>query len=229
MKHIVITGAGRGIGRATAEYLLSKGHKVHAVSRNTNNLDELKVRYTDDLYIYRKDLTDKKEMNGLVASWKSEGLRIDGLINNAGVLINRPFGELTDEETGKMWEVNYHMPVRLIRMLETVFKGGSHIVNIGSMGGYQGSQKFPGLSEYSSGKAALAVMTECIAEEWKDKGIRSNCLALGAVNTDMLKAAFPGYTAPVSEEEMGEFIGEFVLRGHLIYNGKVLPVSLSTP
>jgi NAD(P)-dependent dehydrogenase (short-subunit alcohol dehydrogenase family) len=97
------------------------------------------------------------------------------------------------------------------------------------MGGFQGSAKFPGLSFYSASKAALCCLTECLATELKDKSIKMNALALGSVQTEMLDKAFPGYKAPVKAEEIAEFITDFAINGHRYVNGKVLPVSLSTP
>jgi NAD(P)-dependent dehydrogenase (short-subunit alcohol dehydrogenase family) len=97
------------------------------------------------------------------------------------------------------------------------------------MGGYQGASKFPGLSAYSSSKGALANLSECLAEEFKEDGIKVNCLALGAVQTEMLEAAFPGFQAPVSPVQMACHILNFAESGHTVYNGKVLPVSVSTP
>ena len=105
----------------------------------------------------------------------------------------------------------------------------SHIVNIGSMGGFQGSAKFKGLSLYSAAKGAVAVLTESMAEEFKERGIKVNALALGAVQTEMLASAFPGYKAPLTAGQMAEFIADFALNGHKYFNGKILPVSLSTP
>ncbi|MEZ5070339.1 MAG: SDR family oxidoreductase [Bacteroidales bacterium] len=104
-----------------------------------------------------------------------------------------------------------------------------HIVNITSMGGYQGSVKFPGLSHYSASKAALGSLTECLAGEMGPDGFRINALALGAVQTEMLSSAFPGYKAPLDAGEMAEFIAWFVLEGGRYFQGKILPVSLSTP
>ena len=97
------------------------------------------------------------------------------------------------------------------------------------MGGFQGSTKFAGLSAYSSSKSALSGLTECLAEELKDRNIAVNCLALGAVQTEMLGKAFPGYKAPLSAAKMAEFICEFALTGQLFFNGKIIPVSSTTP
>jgi NAD(P)-dependent dehydrogenase (short-subunit alcohol dehydrogenase family) len=97
------------------------------------------------------------------------------------------------------------------------------------MGGFQGSAKFKGLSAYSSSKSALAGLTECLAEELKEKNIAVNCLAIGAVQTEMLNKAFPGYQAPLKANEMAAFISEFAVNGHKYFNGKIIPVSSSTP
>lgn len=155
--------------------------------------------------------------------------KIDGLINNAGLLINQPFLDQSDEDWHHQLEVNLMAPVRLIRELVTFFNYGSHILNIGSMGGFQGSSKFPGLTAYSVSKGALSILTECLSVELADKNISSNCLCLGAVQTEMLENAFPGMEAPVAPEEMGEFVGTFVLNNHKFYNGRVLPVALNDP
>ena len=97
------------------------------------------------------------------------------------------------------------------------------------MGGVQGSMKFPGLAAYSSSKAAVITLTELLAEEYKESGVSFNVLALGAVQTEMLEEAFPGYKAPTSALEMAEYIHDFSLNGNKFYNGKLLQVSNTTP
>jgi len=108
-------------------------------------------------------------------------------------------------------------------------KKDAHVVNISTMGGVQGSVKFPGLSAYSSSKAAVITLTELLAEEYKEKGPSFNVLALGAVQTEMLEEAFPGLEVPLSAKDMAEYIANFSLTGHKFYNGKLLQVSNSTP
>ncbi len=97
------------------------------------------------------------------------------------------------------------------------------------MGGVQGSAKFPGLAAYSSSKGALITLTELLAEEFKQTGPSFNVLALGAVQTEMLEEAFPGYKAPLTARQMAQYIIDFSLTGNTFYNGKVLEVSSSTP
>jgi len=113
--------------------------------------------------------------------------------------------------------------------LPKIIQNGGHIVNISSVGGFQGSVKFAGLSAYSTSKAAVCSFTELFAEEYKETQVKMNCLCLGAAQTEMLNEAFPGYEAPVSAEKMAEYIVNFTLTAHEWMNGKIIPVSLSTP
>jgi short-subunit dehydrogenase len=156
---------------------------------------------------------------------------VDILINNAGTLVNKPFSDISLSEIDEMLNVNFKAPSMLIQSLISKIRHSPirHVVNIGSMGGFQGSSKYPGLSVYSASKAALAVMTECLAVEYSHLGIRFNCLALGAVQTEMLTNAFPTYTAPLQPNEMAQFIADFALSQWKYFNGKVLPVAVTNP
>jgi NAD(P)-dependent dehydrogenase (short-subunit alcohol dehydrogenase family) len=155
--------------------------------------------------------------------------RVDVLINNAGVLINKPFAQLDEMDFVEMLQSNYLSHVRMIKSVINIMPAGSHILNIGSMGGFQGSAKFPGLSAYSASKAALHTLTECLAQELSEQQIKVNCLALGSAQTEMLEKAFPGYESPVMAFEMGKYIADFALTGHKFFNGKILPVAVTTP
>ena len=117
----------------------------------------------------------------------------------------------------------------LIKTCIPYMQKGSHVVTISSMGGIQGSLKFAGLAAYSSSKGAVITLSELLAEEYKEKGISFNVLALGAVQTEMLQEAFPGYEAPISANEMAQYIFDFALTGNKYYNGKVLQVSSTNP
>jgi 3-oxoacyl-[acyl-carrier protein] reductase len=224
-KNYLITGAGKGIGKALCLELLRKGHNVWALSRNPESLNLLK---TEGANIIEYDLSRLAENeNTILPSGFPD--KLDGLVNNAGSLINSPVDTLKIGDAREMWEINVLAPFVLVKKLIPLFSAGSHIVNIGSMGGFQGSSKFSGLSMYSATKAALAALSECWAGELASLGISVNCLALGAVNTEMLQKAFPGYEAPVQVDTMAEYIADFLEKGHKLYNGKVLPVSLTNP
>jgi len=229
MKYAVITGASRGIGYDTALQLVNKGYKVLALSRNEEALQKLQQKAGEQLDYLAYDLA-LSDCRPLIEQVEAYG-KVDVLINNAGYLLKQDFHEITDSNWQQVFNVNFFGPARLIQQLRPYLEASenAHIVNIGSMGGYQGSSKFPGLLAYSSSKAAIANLTECLAEEWKDKKISCNCLALGAVQTEMLAEAFPGFEPPMTSAVMGAYIATFADEGHQFYNGKVLPVSSGTP
>ncbi len=228
--NIVVTGASRGIGFELTEHFVRNGHNVVAISRNIAPLQALKAELERSALIPLSiDLEDPNSPDEIQAMVLRNFNLVDVLVNNAGLLINKPFRSLTNSDFDRMFEVNVKAPFRIIRALLDYFAPNSHILTIGSMGGFQGSAKFAGLSLYSASKGALAILTECLAEELKPEGIKVNCLALGAAQTEMLEEAFPGYKAQVSAEEMAGFIAWFALNGHRFFNSKILPVSISTP
>ena len=223
-KNIIITGAGRGIGKATALLAASKGHSVIAISRNINTLQGI-----DNIQPYSVDLADKTAITSFCDEFIKSDVSIDVLINNAGKLENIPFSQSTFETFESMYKVNVFGLAELTRQLLPVINSRGHVVNITSMGGVQGSSKFAGLAAYSSSKGAVITLTELLAEEFKETGPSFNALAFGAVQTEMLEEAFPGYIAPLSADQMGAYLLNFALTGHQFFNGKVLPVSSGTP
>lgn len=235
MKQYIVTGASRGIGRDTALALAAQpSNWVLALSRDLAGLERLEQAAREAgaeqrLHCLPFDIAqpDMPQLMEILGQWG----KLDGIVHNAGLLIHKPFDELSDADWQRMFQVNFFSPMTLTRTLLPLLEAahGAHVVHIGSMGGFQGSSKFNGLSAYSASKAALANLTETLAEELKSRHIAVNCLALGAVQTEMLAQAFPGYQAPVSSAEMGGFVAWFTGQGHRFFNGKILPVSVSTP
>ena len=229
MKNIIVTGASKGIGYATAISLSNNGHRVIAVARSTKLLEQLRTKVGSDLIVpVTADLATSAGREVLISTIKSLN-GIDGLINNAAVLINKPFKELSADDWKHQFEVNFFGVIELIKSLLPFINSEAHIVNIGSMAGFQGAQKFSTLSAYGAGKAALANLTEYLAIELSDDKIRVNCLALGAVSTDMLQTAFPSFISEVTAELMGEYIANFTTHNGKLFNGKVIPVALNNP
>ena len=241
--NIIITGASRGIGYETAK-LLSKDHQVIAISRSAekNKLPGvISINFDFEKGDVSKDLLPKiKKALSPLSSGRGVGgeVAIDVLINNAATLINKPFEKLTRKEFEKVYSVNLfsiaELTQNLLPMMTSTLKGGTggaagHVLNIASMGGIQGSLKFSGLSAYSSSKGALITLTECLAEEFKGKGISFNAIAFGSVQTEMLAEAFPGFKAPISAPEAAKFVADFALTGNKYFNGKILQMALSTP
>lgn len=233
--NIIVTGASKGIGKELVKlFAKENGNSIVAISRNQTLLEELKKEcegFSADstVFSFPFDLGSGDLKNELIPDIKEVMSSVDILVNNAGHLVNKPFENLTGEDFDQLFNINVKSAFKLVQALLSFFTSNSHIVNISSMGGYQGSLKFPGLSLYAASKGALAVLTECMAEEFKDREIKVNCLALGAVQTEMLVEAFPGYEAPLKPEQMAGFIKNFAITGHHVFNGKILPVSLSTP
>ena len=226
MASIIVTGTSRGIGFELVQWLSNQGHSVLALSRNPEPVAQLNLPRVTSMAL---DLTDAAACEG-VGQWVSSNWGMANfLIHNAGSLINKPFSELTSEDFEAVYRVNVFGVAALSRALLPVLDPKGHVVVISSMGGVQGSAKFPGLAAYSSSKGAVITLTELLAEEYKATGPAFNVLALGAVQTEMLSEAFPGYQAPVTAAEMAAYIGNFTLTGHKLYNGKVLQVSSSTP
>ena len=233
--NIVITGASSGIGYQSALLLSSDANNhVIAISRNKEKLNQLKSESLKQngqskLDIIVGDISGEESVKNISEEIKSIFNNADILINNAGLLINKPFESLTLKDWMDVYSVNVFGAVMIIKSILPMMKEGSHILNISSIGGVQGSVKFKGLSAYSSSKAALIGLTECLAEEFRKKNISVNCLALGSVQTEMFAAAFPSFKASSSAKEMAEFISGFATDGQKLFNGKIIPVSHSTP
>jgi len=225
-KNIVITGTSRGIGFELAKQFADNGHQVLALSRNTAPLSAVNHK---NITVVSVDISDAKDLNKVTDFIKSTWKKVDVLINNAGKLINKPFTELSSEDFLEVYKVNVFGVAEITQLMIPYLQKGSHVVTISSIGGIQGSLKFPGLAAYSSAKGAVITLSELLAEEYKEQQIAFNVLALGAVQTEMLEEAFPGYQAPLSAVEMADYIYNFSLTGNKFYNGKVLQVSSSNP
>jgi short-subunit dehydrogenase len=232
--HVVITGAGQGIGKALAmEFSKKEQINLYLISRSKENLAQAKdqckkINPRAQITIIPFDL-DRILLEDIPAELDCS--RIDILINNAGMLIRKDFANTEPDDMIDMITTNFLVPACLIKKLIDRMGGSlpSHVINIGSMAGFQGSKKFSGLSIYSATKAALASLTECLATELSSKNIYCNCLAIGSVQTDMLATAFPGYQTQLTPNQIAEFIVDFSVTGYKYFNGKVLPVSLTTP
>ena len=230
--NIIVNGGSKGIGREVVLQLAKdKDNQILVTGRNETRLRELQLECLNENVSYVKmDISGlNKEIEAVRDQIYNRFSRVDILINVAGFLIVADFMKLSDHDERKMMETNLFGPAALIKLLVPLMSAGSHIVNISSMGGYQGSSKYRGLSMYSASKAALSCLSECLAGELSVSGISVNCLALGSVQTEMFESAFPGFKAPLSPKEIAEFISYFAVNGNKFFNGKVLPVAVNNP
>jgi NAD(P)-dependent dehydrogenase (short-subunit alcohol dehydrogenase family) len=225
MKNIIITGTSRGIGLELALQFANAGHQVVALSRKTPQL----LIENPNVTCLSVDLSKEEDLKQVAQFLTTSMKKVDALVHNAGALLLKPFEETSSEEFENIYQVNVFGVANLTRVCLPFLVKGSHVVTVSSMGGIQGSMKFAGLSAYSSSKGAVITLSELLAEEYKDRGIAFNVLALGSVQTEMLEEAFPGYKAPLTASEMANYIFDFTLTGNNYYNGKVLQVSSSTP
>lgn len=224
-KNVIITGTSSGIGYELVKIFSEKNYEVLALSRDNSKLRSQNLSGVTSINFDLTDYENYAELDEYLKSFK----KIDVLINNAGFLVNKDFEKTTIEDFKKIYSVNVFSVAMLIKYTIQYMCINSSIVNISSIGGIQGSVKFPGLSAYSSSKGALNILTEMLAEEYKDKNIHFNTLALGSVQTKMLEKAFPGFNALTSAKEMANYIFKFSTDEYKLFNGKIIPVSSSTP
>ena len=223
MKTILVTGTSSGIGNQICIQAADMNFRVISVSRNIEPLKDL-----GGIESFKLDITDKDSVEEFVTNLKNRKIKIDILINNAGYLVSELFGETTYDSFKKTFDVNVFGLAEITRSLIPIINKDGHVINISSIGGVNGSKKFPGLSAYSSSKAAVIALTEVLAEEYQD-GPSFNVLALGAVQTKMLKEAFPDYNADTKPEDMAKYILNFAINGNKLFNGKLISVSNSNP
>ena len=223
MKTIIVTGTSSGIGHQICIQAAKMNFRVLSVSRNTQPLKDI-----DGIESFKLDITDKNSVKEFVTNLKKRKIKIDILINNAGYLVSELFSDTTYDSFKKTFDVNVFGLAEITRLLIPIINKDGHVLNISSIGGVNGSKKFPGLSVYSSSKAAVIALTEVLAEEYQD-GPSFNVLALGAVQTKMLKEAFPDYSAETKPEEMAKYILNFAINNGQLFNGKLISVSNSNP
>ena len=226
MKKVIITGTSRGIGFELAQQFAKNNFQVLALSRNQKPLDNLKLKNIETLSVDVCNQDDLQKVSKYLSEYWGD---VDILIHNAGFLINKPFESLTKDDFLRVYDVNVFGVAALTQICIPYLKKGSHVVTISSMGGIQGSLKFPGLAAYSSAKGAVITLSELLAEEYKAAEIAFNLLAIGAVQTEMLAEAFPDYQASLNANEMADYIFNFATTANKFYNGKVLQVSNTTP
>jgi NAD(P)-dependent dehydrogenase (short-subunit alcohol dehydrogenase family) len=229
----LISGASQGIGAALVKELSKNAENVVlGFGRNAQKIQDLSMRLKNSpaqLDLFQADIVQDLDK---IAEKITQLPYLSVLINNAAAFLHKPFLETSPKDWQDLFATNVFASVALIQKSLTQLEKNpkkAQVLNITSMGGFQGSVKFAGLSAYSASKACLANITECLAAEYSTSNIAFNALALGAVQTEMLSQAFPDYKAPINPTEIAEFIVQFAEKNGQLFNGKILPVSSSTP
>jgi NAD(P)-dependent dehydrogenase (short-subunit alcohol dehydrogenase family) len=228
MTTILVTGSSSGVGFSATTLLLDGGWRVIGLARRAKEVFRDNPRYLP----VEADLAEKDLSKKLRIATEASGIdSLDAVLLNGSGFLKASFINLNEEDVEQLYRRNVMSCFTILKWAFPLLKAGRfpQVLMITSVGGVLGTQKYPGLSAYSSGKGAQAILAECLAEEWKEEGIQVNALALGSVDTPMLREAFPGYAASMEAGDVGKYIFNWMEGEGLLFNGKVLQVSRGTP
>lgn len=210
----IITGAGQGVGRATAQLFAREGAQVVLFSRTGTHLDETMRSISTitsaggDILSVVGDVAQEEDVQALFERVKETYGRVDILVNCAGIVAVRPFVEMDTETWDQVVNVNLRGTFlccrEAFRMMTQQQQGV--ILNLSSLSGVKGVEKFPGLSAYNVSKAGVASLTEILAVEGKPHNIRVCAVSPGAIDTEMLRQAAPHLKAGMTPEDMAEIL-----------------------
>ena len=204
----VVTGASTGIGRVTAELLATRGARVVVFGRSAEQLRDLVSRHEGRMLAVTGDVADADAIDKLFAECEARFGHCDLLVNNAGMIDPKPMIDTAPEEWDRMFAVNvrgvYLASRRALRPM--MARRGGAIVNVASISGVIGPEKFPRFVSYNASKAAVIALTEALAVEVKEHGIRVNCVSPGSVDTKMWEEASGGAPADMIATEVAEAI-----------------------
>ena len=203
----IVTGASSGIGQATAEMLADRGALVTIVARSADSLKTIAAR-RKNMHAVPGDVSDPAAVERLFAETESHFGDCDILINNAGTYVARRLDKMSVEEWDRVFSVNVRSAFLTSRraLPSMIAKRSGAIVNVASISGVPGPEKFPGFASYNSSKAALIAFSEALAVETKEFGIRVNCVSPGSVDTKMWKDVSGGAPADMTPKEVAEVI-----------------------
>jgi NAD(P)-dependent dehydrogenase (short-subunit alcohol dehydrogenase family) len=224
-KVAIITGAGRGIGAATAEVFVREGARVCIASRNLAELKQVEKKIGKNIESIVADVSDEKSVRELFSTATKKFGRLDIVVNNAGIAyMHEKFSEHSTAEWDRVMSVNLRGTFFCCREAFKSLSQGGSIVNISSLAGIPGSDKFPGFTAYSVSKYGVTGLTEALALEAQKCGFRINCVAPGAVNTEMLHKNLPHLKTDAEPRNIAEIILSLCEDRMAKLNGAVIPV-----
>jgi NAD(P)-dependent dehydrogenase (short-subunit alcohol dehydrogenase family) len=207
----IVTGAGRGVGRATARLFAREGARVVLFGRTQAHIEEARQEIESlggQALAIAGDVANEEDVRSLFQEAKSVYGRVDILVNSAGIVALRPFVDMDAETWDRVIAVNLRGTFLCCREAFRVMseqKGGV-IVNISSLSGVKGVEKFPGLSAYNVSKSGVAGLTEILAVEGKPYNIRVCAVSPGAVDTEMLRQAAPHLKASMTPDDLADIL-----------------------
>jgi len=204
----IVTGASSGIGRATTELLVERGARVAVFARSAGKLKALAKKYDDRMLAVAGDVSDAESVERLFSQTESRFGKCDILINDAGTYVTKRIEKMTDRDWDRVFAVNVRGAFLTTRraVKSMIPRRGGAIVNVSSISGVPGPEKFPGFSAYCASKAALIGFTEQLATELRENSIRVNCVSPGSVDTAMWAAVSGGSPADMTPVEVAEVI-----------------------
>jgi NAD(P)-dependent dehydrogenase (short-subunit alcohol dehydrogenase family) len=220
----VVTGAGRGIGAAIARRLARDGYQVVAAART--HADVLRVAgHTQGVTAVQGDVAEADDVERMADAASNLG-RLSVWVNNAAVLERTPFSELTPEAWREVLKVDLDGVFLGCRAAFDRFRrtGGGVIVNLASLSGVANVEKFPGLTAYNVAKAGVIALTEAVALEGREHGIRCVCVSPGAVDTALLKKAAPHLRAGMTPDDLAAIVAWLVTPEAAPLSGTNIPI-----
>ncbi len=204
----VVTGASSGLGRSTAELLVERGARVTIFARSSERLAEIAGRHDQRMLAVTGDIADQEAVERLFSETEARFGTCDLLVNNAGMIDPAPLTATSPERWDRMFDVNVRGTFLATRraLPAMMARRSGAIVNVASISGVVGPPKFPGYVSYCASKGAVISLTEALAVEVKDLGIRVNCVSPGSVDTPMWAAASGGAAADMTPREVAETI-----------------------
>ena len=204
----IVTGASSGIGRATAEMLVERGAMVSVFARSAGKLKSLARKHEGRMLAVPGDVSVPKSVERLFAETEARLGCCDILINDAGTYVDKRIERMTERDWDRVFAVNVRGAFLTTRraVKNMIARRSGAIVNVSSISGVIGPEKFPGFSAYCASKAALISFTESLAVELKEHGIRVNCVSPGSVDTPMWAAVSGGAPAAMTPAEVAEVI-----------------------
>jgi NAD(P)-dependent dehydrogenase (short-subunit alcohol dehydrogenase family) len=204
----IVTGASTGIGRATAETLALRGARVAIFARSLQTLQEVATPHDGRMLAVGGDVSDEAAIERLFAETESRFGDCDVLINCAGMIDPKALIDTVPDDWDRMFAVNVRGTYLATRraLPSMIARRAGAIVNVASISGVIGPEKFPGWVSYCASKAAVISMTEALAVEVKALGVRVNSVSPGSVDTKMWAAASGGAPASMTADEVAEVI-----------------------